>query len=293
MEKRHRPKVFAHCLLFQIEHSIWAPWSDYIQGSIVIVDNDKTGCQVYVFEIFDEIWVCFRGTTIRDTVEAFRKDLNTDLNFKQSGSEYLPEDNRVHTGFNESYLSVREKVWKEVECRIAFIGEKPIRIIGHSLGAALATLMAIDIRSNRKLKKTVSLRTFGSPCVGNPSFVQHFSKFIKDSKRYAIYMDPVPLLLSEIQALGYAHVEEKILMTEMRRKHNIEWYIKVLCRWAHVDDDIDEDENEEIMDIEEEEIIHGFRENQNFNLLILGGTMLFAALILYKRYNINKDTLTL
>ena len=70
--------------------------------------------------------------------------------------------------------------------------------------------------------------------------------------------------------------------------------IEVLCRWAHVDDDIDEnDENEEIIDIEEEEIIHGFRENQNFNLLILGGTMLFAALILYKRYNINKDTLTL
>ena len=122
---------------------------------------------------------------------------------------------------------MRDNIWKELEARIAFIGEKPLRIIGHSLGAALATLMAVDVRSNRNFKKSISLRTFGSPCVGNPAFVKHFNQTIYDSKRYAIYMDPVPLLLSEIQALGYAHIDEKIQMTEMRRKHNIEWYIKV------------------------------------------------------------------
>ena len=62
-------------------------------------------------------------------------------------------------------------------------------------------------------------------------------------------MDPVPLLLSEIAALGpYVHVAEFVAMNETRRKHNVEHYIKILCRYAHVDDDIEE-EVDEIVDI--------------------------------------------
>ena len=31
-----------------------------IQGSIIIFDNSDTGCQVYMFQVFDEIWISFR-----------------------------------------------------------------------------------------------------------------------------------------------------------------------------------------------------------------------------------------
>ena len=40
-------------------------------------------------------------------------------------------------------------------------------------------------------------------------------------------MDPVPLLLSEISAFGYAHVNEKVEVNEIKRKHNVENYIRV------------------------------------------------------------------
>ena len=132
-----------------------------------------------------------------------------------------------------------------------------MRIIGHSLGGALASLAALDFYLNFKPVGTslesMTVRTYGCPCVGNKSFVDLYnesikgqgskdehksdgSKFsrtarqvnlLKDSKRYVIYMDPVPLLLSEISAFGYAHVNEKVEVNEIKRKHNVENYIRV------------------------------------------------------------------
>jgi len=106
-----------------------------------------------------------------------------------------------------------------------------LRIIGHSLGGALASLAALDFYLNFKPVGTslesMTVRTFGCPCVGNQSFVDLYNDSIKDSKRYVIYMDPVPLLLSEISAFGYAHVNEKVEVNEIKRKHNVENYIRV------------------------------------------------------------------
>ena len=85
---------------------------------------------------------------------------------------------------------MRDEVWSEIESRFAFSGERSLRILGHSLGAALATLMALDIATNRHFSKTISIRTFGSPCVGNHAFVKNYNQHINDSKRYTIYMDP-------------------------------------------------------------------------------------------------------
>lgn len=251
-------------------------------GPIIILDNQHSGCQVYIFRVFDEIWISFRGTQLKD-IASLRKDMGTDLNFRQRVSSYLPDDNKVHRGFDDSYMSVRDEIRHEIETVFAFEGEKPLKIIGHSLGGALATLAALDLCTNLPLTKPVSVRTYGSPCVGNAAFVQNFNANVKDSKRYAIYMDPVPLLLSEIAALGpYVHVAEFVAMNETRRKHNVEHYIKILCRYAHVDDDIEE-EVDEIVDIEEEEIFYTSSDKQSIGLLIAGASLLILAIILYKR----------
>ena len=69
-----------------------------------------------------------------------------------------------------------------------------IRIIGHSLGGALATIMALDIIYNvswvAEMRENVSVRTFGSPCVGNAHFVGLFNEQVIDSNRYFITLDP-------------------------------------------------------------------------------------------------------
>ena len=44
-------------------------------------------------------------------------------------------------------MSVRKELWNEIESIFAFDGERPIRFIGHSLGGALASLAAIDLKA--------------------------------------------------------------------------------------------------------------------------------------------------
>jgi len=278
-------------------NNIVSPLLRIIQGSIVIYDNSDTNCQVYIFQVFDEIWISFRGTQLGN-LESIKKDLLTDLKFKQRQAAYLTEESRVHTGFDASYMSVRKELWTEIEQRFVLEGERPLRIIGHSLGGALASLAALDFYLNFKPVGTslesMTVRTFGCPCVGNQPFVDLYNESIKDSKRYVIYMDPVPLLLSEISAFGYAHVNEKVEVNEIKRKHNVENYIRVLCRWAHVDDDIEE-EIEDIVDIEEEEdfFLHPKSRFSTFNekiktnnLLIAGGALLVISVLLYRKYNL-------
>ena len=64
-------------------------------------------------------------------------------------------------------------------------GDTNLRLIGHSLGGALATLLAADIAELDPI-----LRTYGCPCVGNKSFVDFVNDAITDSKRYTIHLDP-------------------------------------------------------------------------------------------------------
>jgi len=263
-------------------HNIITPLLQIIQtGPIVILDNQLTGCQVHLFRIFDEIWITFRGTNMKD-IGSLRKDMKTDLNFSQRHPSYLPESHQAHRGFDESYMSVREELRTEVDAIFAFEGELPLRIIGHSLGGALATLAAFDFAVNMNLAKSISIRTFGCPCVGNKAFCDDFDMKVSDSIRYTIYMDPVPMLLSEISAFGYFHVGRWVQMNETKRKHNVEHYIKILCRYAHVDDDIEEEYDEEIF-VEEEEIFYTSQTKQNAKLLALGGSLLILAIYLYKK----------
>ena len=51
-------------------------------------------------------------------------------------------------------------------------------------------------------------------------------------------MDPVPLLLSEISAFGYAHVNEKVEVNEIKRKHNVENYIRVSIGSPELEPDV-------------------------------------------------------
>ena len=77
----------------------------------------------------------------------------------------------------------RQELWTEIEQRFVLEGERPLRIIGHSLGGALASLAALDFYLNFKPVGTslesMTVRTYGCPCVGNKSFVDLYNESIK------------------------------------------------------------------------------------------------------------------
>ena len=66
-----------------------------------------------------------------------------------------------------------------------------VTICGHSLGAALATLLALDVGANTKFEKPIAY-TYASPRVGDPSFVDTYNQLVPNTYRFANRLDIVP-----------------------------------------------------------------------------------------------------
>jgi hypothetical protein len=79
-----------------------------------------------------------------------------------------------------------------------------ISVVGHSLGAALSTLYVMENAKTKKLK-TPMICTFGSPRVGDATFVRVFNSLKLKSWRFAVDQDLAPQVPPE--AFGFRHVD--------------------------------------------------------------------------------------
>ncbi|MBK8815391.1 MAG: lipase family protein [Methylococcaceae bacterium] len=75
-------------------------------------------------------------------------------------------DTPVHPGFAKALQSV----WTQLQTRLT-TNNKPLWVTGHSLGGAIATLLAYQLP-----ERVAALYTFGSPCVGTEEFVNAFNE---------------------------------------------------------------------------------------------------------------------
>ena len=86
----------------------------------------------------------------------------------------------------------------------------PCYITGHSLGAAVATLVAMEIALKvPQLKDQIQLYTFAGPRVGSPNFVKAHSQIIPNSYRIVNLADSVPLVPPVSLGNSYTHVGQK------------------------------------------------------------------------------------
>ncbi len=127
--------------------------------------------------------VAFRGTD---------KDDPTDLahDFNARPESWKQQRSKVHTGFAEALAEVEADVLAALQamrCRVFFTG--------HSLGAAMATLLA-------SLRPPDSLYTFGSPRVGDAAFVATLDHL--DNHRYVDCCDIVTRVPP--RSFGYEHL---------------------------------------------------------------------------------------
>ncbi|CAM8991534.1 unnamed protein product [Rhodiola kirilowii] len=174
----------------------------------------------------------------RDIVIAWRGTVRTlewvkDIEFNMVSAKKLFKENddvRVHQGWYSIYTSsdprspynktsVRDQVMTEVRRLVElYKGEETsITITGHSLGAAVGTLNAMDIVSNglhlpkHKPEKPclVTAFLFASPRVGDSSFKTAFNK-LKDIRvlRVKNFMDIVP----NYPLLGYWDVGQELMI---------------------------------------------------------------------------------
>ncbi|KAG6757277.1 hypothetical protein POTOM_037584 [Populus tomentosa] len=189
---------------------------------ICFLDNSSTDTQVAIWRdnARKRLIVAFRGT------EQVRwKDLRTDLmvvptglNPERIGGDFKQEV-QVHSGFLSAYDSVRIRIISIIKLLISYVdnGAEPpfkwhVYVTGHSLGGALATLLALELSSSQLVKRgaiSVTMYNFGSPRVGNKKFAEVYNQKVKDSWRVVNHRDIVPTVP---RLMGYCHVAQPVYL---------------------------------------------------------------------------------
>lgn len=146
----------------------------------------------------DEFLVSIRGT---QTPEEWVRNFTAVPN---PWSE-VPGFGFVHLGFEQLWRRVRGSVFQGL--RNAPKGAR-ITIVGHSLGGAMATLGAADIKRNLGRDVNVDLWTVGCPRVGLMRFRNNFNHLIPASVRVVNQGDVVPHVPSVLQL--FAHVGKEV-----------------------------------------------------------------------------------
>lgn len=125
---------------------------------------DQDCSEAYVLSNGDDIVIACRGTEVTQI-----KDIKADLRIKLVSPNFGP--GKVHGGFKDSV----DDVWANLSQYVLTLQSKQrqdVWVTGHSLGAAMATLMANEIHANVALPQVSAVFTYGSPKPGNKEFVE-------------------------------------------------------------------------------------------------------------------------
>lgn len=97
----------------------------------------------------------------------------------------------VHTGFNKTFSSLRPELERRLSDTATRHGKQQIHVVGHSLGGAIASLVADWAKMH--FNTTVNLYTFGAPRVGLSGYAQKSTFAIDQHFRCTHGADPVPM----------------------------------------------------------------------------------------------------
>ena len=124
----------------------------------------------------------------------------------------------VHEGFYYAYGNVKDEIIQSFVSLYSKYPNSNTAIIGHSLGAGMATFAFLDLY-NRVIID--DFYTFGSPRIGNDKFAEYFNtNFNKTIKARIIHnRDAVPHI--PFNWLGYAHYDQEIFYNEDSSKYVI------------------------------------------------------------------------
>ncbi len=179
------------------------PYSQHT--SVIIVNDPIFDVQYCMRRQGDVLTITFRGTDSP-------KNWVIDFAFwKQS----IPYGNtaskiRVHAGFLNAYKSVhvRDQILKAITDDIHYV-----RINGHSMGAALSVLCAVDIEYNCP-GKDIEVILFGCPRVGNKAFKRSYNKRVHKTMRVENGNDIVTKVPFAI--MGFRHVGARLHIGSVR-----------------------------------------------------------------------------
>ncbi len=134
---------------------------------------------------------------------------------------------RVSKGFSvDTYSTIVADVRAGLAAVRAAVGPSPVLLTGHSLGAALAELLAYDLATAAAAAgppaALAAVITFGKPRVGNAAWAQAWAAALRSATplayRVTHYEDPVPHLPLELMGFSHPPTEVCVAGGEALRK---------------------------------------------------------------------------
>jgi triacylglycerol lipase len=191
------PFVFTLPTGYKLLYNLWWQRSDYFGYVAGTPANSPT-----------QLVIALRGT------ESWYEWLSDLMESAQVNCPVQSSQGSVHEGFSAYYQglqyfhqpTVAPPIQSPVSLSKVLANAKSVIVTGHSLGAALGTLLTLDIALNiaPKIACTVSSYNFGSPVVGDPVFANFFNGQVGEGKqisanyRVANGMDVIPNLPSSV-----------------------------------------------------------------------------------------------
>lgn len=154
-----------------------------------------------------------------------------DADFLQVPCPVLAGAGHTEDGFTAMYGSLRTGATPGAPTVVNALAKVPfpqpasVTICGHSLGGALATLLALDLAANTTFRNP-AVYTYGSPRIGDSLFAATFDQVVKNSWRVANRLDIVPALPPP---LDYEHVLNPVELIPVRL---VPWPPKTLVKYT-------------------------------------------------------------
>ncbi|KAL2830342.1 Alpha/Beta hydrolase protein [Aspergillus cavernicola] len=115
---------------------------------------------------------------------------------------------KAEAGFWDSWVNVRDDVLEQLDKAVSQNPDYQLVVVGHSLGAAVATLAAADLR-HRGYSST-TLYAFAAPRVANSALASYITAQ-NNNYRFTHTNDPVPKL--PLLSMGYVHISPEYWIT--------------------------------------------------------------------------------
>ena len=156
---------------------------------------EKDGAQAYRFMNKDDLVIACRGTQPSEF-----NDLKADLKALPVMAETV---GRVHIGFKTEVDDLWPMIEEDINRKTNVT--KTLWFCGHSLGAAMATIMASRAKHNVELNDPVELFTYGSPRVGWREYCNSLNVIHHRWKNNNDIVTTVPLAVMGFKHQGTQH----------------------------------------------------------------------------------------
>ena len=187
-------------------------------GFTTVEFYDRDGAQAYRFANKEDMVIACRGTQPTQW-----NDISADLKAVPVVAETV---SRVHQGFKDEV----DELWPMVlEDLVAKAPKQKLWFCGHSLGAAMATIMASRCMYEEAVPDPEELYTYGSPRVGWRGYVVHLGVEHHRWKNNNDIVTTVPLRI-----MGYKHHGNEHYMNAYGDVRKMSGWQRVKDKWRGI-----------------------------------------------------------